>query len=463
MVADSGGGAGRGARWNPRFISSGKNGGGSSASTSPSTHFDCDKIEAGLHQDHNWKPPATLMRRGAGTRIRDSGAGVFVDSWEAQPSFEPVARALASSPGSNSRLLLLATAPVPAQIIEQPAQEATPRRGRGRLVRTRVGGCGSDLGRLCSEGRGSVIGGWNRDRIREREHGTVLLARTDFFIGAGPVEPANRAAVGRGGRRGELRAVCSGRRSGRAIASRSRSIGCGAGCRVFAVQFEGRRIHSAAGWGSVGCGSRRRVFALQIEGRRSHSAASRSVRCGSRPWLVERGDAAPRQSWHRGLQQFWLPLHVLGAWRTVVNAGIELLLPERLCLVGRFRTWASPPSRERPPARGMVTEILVFVDLVGRVLLVARDPLSADRRQRKEPGLLRLGPIRQADDQSQHGQNQSLAPPPADCSHPCLVPSRLTWFASVILGRRAIPSPQATCLVRSGQSQQSLQRNWGKG
>src|SRR5262249_46186652 len=63
-------------------------------------------------------------------------------------------------------------------------------------------------------------------------------------------------------------------------------------------------------------------------------------------------------------------------------------LLEGSLLVGRLGTWTSPAERERPPAGGVIAEILLLVDLVGRVFLVARDPLPADRRLWEQTGLL---------------------------------------------------------------------------
>ena len=63
-------------------------------------------------------------------------------------------------------------------------------------------------------------------------------------------------------------------------------------------------------------------------------------------------------------------------------------IPERLLPIRSLGARASPTGRERPPALGMIAEILLLVDLVGRIFLIARDPLPPDRRQREEPGLL---------------------------------------------------------------------------
>ena len=63
---------------------------------------------------------------------------------------------------------------------------------------------------------------------------------------------------------------------------------------------------------------------------------------------------------------------------------------ERLLAVRSLGARASPAGRERPPARGVIAEILLLVDLVCRIFLIARHPLPPDRRQREQPGLLSL-------------------------------------------------------------------------
>ena len=112
---------------------------------------------------------------------------------------------------------------------------------------------------------------------------------------------------------------------------------------------------------------------------------------------------------------------------------------------------------------GMIAEILLLVDLVDRIFLIARDPLPPDRRQREEPGLLSLHAPGQADDPGQHDHRQRVGHAPRVRSHPRLVRSRLTWFASEISWAEAVPLLiQRTCLVRSGPLVPSLQRIWRK-
>jgi hypothetical protein len=65
----------------------------------------------------------------------------------------------------------------------------------------------------------------------------------------------------------------------------------------------------------------------------------------------------------------------------------------------------------------VIAEVLVLIRLVNRVFLVARDPLSLDRRQWEKSGLLRPRQLWKTYDYGQSSQNQSSASTPQVCSH----------------------------------------------
>ena len=260
----------------------------------------------------------------------------------------------------------LAAGPVETQVVEKAAQEAAAGRWRSRgvgRVRVRVGVCALDATSAFGAGGcvpkgtpGSSSGGTftlgsassgpsrhGRSARRSPRSGSCgLLARAGLFRW-----------------RGKFRAIARGaRRSG------TRLPGCGVA--------GGSRSSSNGSPGGVGNGA--------LAPARSCSGSRRVVRLERRTALRPEVPAASAWSRQVALPSPLRPRRAaavpLGSHRQ--PNGISL---NDSSLFGRLRAGASPASRKRPPARGVITEILMLVSLVDRIFLVARHPLPLDRRQ----------------------------------------------------------------------------------